>query len=310
MHERRRGTRIAERGCMKALAGVLALLLVLFSSAEARAAPDLDDLVTDGELDGEDIVVRGRTRVAPRPSASTWLSLVGFVNEGSRRSEVGGMLVLGIPFDRMAARAAAPDLVRVAAPAAPDGPLDVALSPRLARSCVAAAWRAAGIGADDSRLDGIVSRARWSAILPEARLRAIRYDNLTLASSLDPASNATTYLRDTTGANLGLEARLTWRFDRLVYADDEPAFERIRLEQRDVRSRIAGKTLDALFHWQRAVLDLKTLPPAQVGTRDEADVALRVMEAEAALDVLTNGWFGAHRPKRPSAATRDGALSW
>jgi hypothetical protein len=176
-------------------------------------------------------------------------------------------------------------------------PFELALSPRLARACVSAAWTAAGIGTDDSRLDAIVSRARWSALLPETRLRAIRYDSASLYSSLDPLGTPT-YFRDTTGGNLGLEARLTWRFDRLIYADDEPSLERIRLDQRDARSRVAAKTLELLFHWQRATLDLKTLPPAQVGTRDEADVVLRIMEAEAALDVLTNGWFSAHKPKR------------
>ncbi|MBX3230769.1 MAG: hypothetical protein KIT84_01020 [Labilithrix sp.] len=303
---------------MKLVASFLFPLLFLLSiGTPAWAAPDLEDAVADGDLDGEDVVVRVGTRAAPRASGSVWLSLVGFAREGPQRGEVGGMLVLGVPFDRIArgsTRVTGPELVRTAAAASappPEGPFDLSLSPRLARSCVAAAWRAAGLGADDSRLDGIVSRARWSAILPEARLRAIRYDNLTLASSLDPVSSAPTVLRDTTNANLGLEARLTWRFDRLVYADDEPAFERIRLEHRDARSRVAGKTLDALFHWQRALLDLRTLPPSQVGTRDEVDVSLRVMEAEAALDVLTNGWFGAHKPKRPgAAATREAALSW
>jgi hypothetical protein len=108
----------------------------------------------------------------------------------------------------------------------------------------------------------------------------------------------TSKLRDSAGANVGFEARLTWRFDRLIYADDEPQFERIRLEQRDARARVGAKVLEALFHWQRAVLDLRTLPPAQQGTRDEADVRLRLMEAEAALDVLTNGWFTAHRAAR------------
>lgn len=300
---------------MKPIAALLTLLAVLLVLPTlAHATPDLEDALRDGDIDGEDVAIPAGTRVAPRSDASTWLSVVGFAREGTFRSEVGGMLVLGIPFDGLARGSTRADFVRVGAPAATtaaaEGPFDLALSPRLARSCVSAAWRASGIGPDDSRLEGIVSRARWSALLPETRLRAIRYDNLTLASSLDPASNATTYLRDTTGANLGLEARLTWRFDRLVYADDEPTLERIRLEHRDARARIAGKTLDALFHWQRALLDLKTLPPSQVGTRDEADIGLRVLEAEAALDVLTNGWFGAHRPKRPLPAARDGAVSW
>lgn len=212
------------------------------------------------------------------------------------------MLMLSLPFDRMArgnTRASIP-IEYAAYQAAPTvettQPFELLLTPRLARSVVNAAWRASGIGSDDARLDAIVSRAHWSAILPETRLRAIRYDNATLLSSLDDSGG--TYLRDSGGTNIGLEARLTWRFDRLLYSDDEPSFERIRLEQRDARSRVAAKSLELLFHWQRAQLDLRTLPPSQIGTRDEADVVLRVMETEAALDVVTNGWFTTHRPKR------------
>jgi hypothetical protein len=176
--------------------------------------------------------------------------------------------------------------------------IELALTPRLARACVDAAWRAAGFSGDEAALDAIISRAHWSAALPEARLRAVRYDDALL--SLDTGTD-TSRLRDSAGANLGLEARLTWRLDRLVYSEDEPAFERIRLEHRDARGRLATKVLEALFHWQRAMLDLRTLPPAQVGTRDEADVVLRIMEAEAALDVLTDGWFAAHKTARTPA---------
>jgi hypothetical protein len=261
--------------------------------------------VVDGEVDGEDLLLRAGQRASPRASGSTAVSLVGF----ARENEVGGLVVLALPFDRFArGNTRTTSVVRseVAIPAVnitnEAAPFELALSPRLARSCVNAAWTAAGLGADDSRIDAIVSRARVSALLPEARLRAIRYDSASLYSSLDPLGTPT-YFRDTTGGNLGLEARLTWRFDRLIYADDEPSLERIRLDQRDARSRIAAKALELLFHWQRATLDLKTLPPAQVGTRDEADVVLRIMEAEAALDVITNGWFSAHKPKRGVASS-------
>lgn len=287
---------------------LLLVLLLLLTPAMARASPE-DALpaairdngrshsLADGDVDGEDVVLHAAQRVSPRAGGRAALSLVGF----TRDREIGGLVVLALPFDRIArgdTRTTHAVPVAAMTPAVNvEAPFDIALSPRLARACVNAAWTAAGLGADDSRLDAIVSRARWSALLPEARLRAIRYDSASLYSSLDPLG-APTYFRDTTGGNLGLEARLTWRFDRLVYADDEPSLERIRLEQRDARSRIAGKALDLLFHWQRAMLDAKTLPPAQAGTRDEADVVLRIMEAEAALDVLTNGWFSAHKPRR------------
>ncbi len=295
--------------------------------------PAPEDLLADGEIDAEDIASArtplsrrppsglhalaaptGGRRVLGAPSGSTWLSLVGFAHRTlDDRREVGGFLVLGLPLDRFARSntrvTTAPisslgdvniepaSAVSVASAlglqtvAAGDERIEIALTPRLARACVTAAWRTAGLGADDARVDAILSRARWSAALPEARLRAVRFEDAQL--SLDTGTE-TSRLRDTAGANVGFEARLTWRFDRLVYADDEPSFERIRLEHRDARSRIAAKVLEALFHWQRATLDLRTLSPAQQGTRDEADAVLRVMESEAALDVLTNGWFATH----------------
>jgi hypothetical protein len=176
------------------------------------------------------------------------------------------------------------------------------LTPRVARAAVEAAWRAAALDPDDARLDAIVARARWSAVLPETRLRAIRYDDQRLSTD---ASLDSSRLRDSTGANLGLEARLTWRFDRLLYADDEPAFERMRLERHDARARIAGRVLEALFHWQRAWLEVRWAqaasrearePPGRP-SRDEVEASLRVLEAEATLDVLTNGWFTSTRSR-------------
>ncbi len=167
----------------------------------------------------------------------------------------------------------------------------VVLTPGLARQAVAAAWQTAGMGSDERRLDDIVTRARWSAVLPEVRLRAIRWDNERLYSyGTDDRT------RDATGANLGLEGRLTWRLDRLLYAEDEPAFERIRLERQETRMRIAQRVLEALFHWQRAVIELRAATPA---TLEEAEAASKVAEAEAALDVLTAGWFSTRRASKP-----------
>lgn len=307
---------------------VLFAAFVLLCSKLAEAAPRSrenaqEDALADDEIDPEDIVARGSRSlpasagrpVLGAPSGSAWLSIEGFTRRTlDDRREVGGFVVLGLPLDRFTrsstrvtstAGEAPPGLVpgasselpgldnvsvsTVAVASASESPFELALTPRLARSCVASAWRAAGIGVDDDRLDAIVSRARWSSVLPEARLRAVRFDDARL--SLDTSTD-TNRLRDSAGANVGFEARLTWRFDRLLYADDEPSFERIRLELRDARTRIGAKVLDALFHWQRAALDLRALPPSQQGTRDEADVRLRLLEAEAALDVLTNGQFG------------------
>jgi hypothetical protein len=286
-------------------------VVVVLVSGGARASPPakqaIDDALADGEVDSEDLLGRGitgRTMLRTAPGGETWVSLVGFTRRTiTDEREVGGFIVVGLPFDRIARSSSkravtlvdlpSPDIPRprgvpVVAPS-PEGAPELSLTPRLARASVGAAWRVAGLGADDDRLDGIVSRARWSAVLPEARIRAVRFEDERL--SADTGTDSARW-RDSAGANVGLEARLTWRLDRLLYADDEPSFERMRLERRDARSRIAGKVLDCLFHWQRALLDLRTLPPGPPD-RERMEISLRVLEAEAALDVLTGGWFTA-----------------
>ena len=220
------------------------------------------------------------------------------------------MVVVGLPLDRFArVSARSSGAARARASVHRTWPSRraaeeqaVAVTPRLARATVEAAWRAAGLGNDDARLDAIVSRARWSAVLPETRLRAIRFDDQRLYTESTADVNR---LRDSAGANVGLEARLTWRFDRLLYAEDEPSFERMRLERHDARARIGGRVLEALFHWHRAWLEVRwaqaasrdAREPPNRPSRDEAEAALRVMEAEATLDVLTGGWFTASRPR-------------
>ncbi|HSO34103.1 MAG TPA: hypothetical protein VLT33_16325 [Labilithrix sp.] len=295
------------------------MLLALGGASEARASPlgtATEDRRGDGDLDADDLVGRatlGRSALRRVPGGETWVSLGGFTRRtmlGER--EVGGLVVVGLPLDRIArggARAASPlGPAALGPPVATNVVVSSAesepalLSARVARAAVEAAWRAASLDPDDARLDAIVSRARWSAVLPETRLRAIRYDDQRLSTD---ASTETSRLRDSTGANLGLEARLTWRLDRLLYADDEPAFERMRLERHDARARIAGRVLEALFHWQRAWLEVRwaqaasreAREPPNRPSRDEVEASLRVVEAEATLDVLTAGWFTSTRSR-------------
>ena len=166
------------------------------------------------------------------------------------------------------------------------GQQSVLVAPRLARACVAAALRASGLGGD-SHLEALISRARESAWLPEARLRAMRLlaegeHETTLATT-----DGTNYYQ-MVGSHLVLELSLTWRFDRLVYEGVEPVVERLRLERLEARERVASKTLDALFSWRRALLDMDD---ALVGSDQELQAQARAAEARATLDVLTDGWF-------------------
>jgi hypothetical protein len=112
------------------------------------------------------------------------------------------------------------------------------------------------------------------------------------------ATTDTPNFYDAVGANLVLELRLTWRFDRLLYSGEESAIERVRLERQDARARLATHVLEVLFGWQRAVVQARE---AIVGTREDAEARLRIAETEGTLDVLTAGWFS-HRDDPPPPA--------
>jgi hypothetical protein len=304
----------------------LVVVLRLLRAAPARAAPwletgedALEDRMADGDLDEEDQAV---LRLDRRPGSSdlhgaSWVSVVGFERElRSGRNDVGGVLVVGLALDRVAAGpvhgtgdppigpgaldppAGAWAGDRVGDPAddaqeAPPRQAKVRLAaPGLARRCVAAAWRSAGLGTDDARIDALISRSRASALLPETRLRAMRlWDDASHATTLATTDDTSYY--DAIGANLVLEVRLTWRLDRLLYAGDEPTLERVRLERQDARARVAARTLQALFAWQRALVGAGGASP---GSPERAEGEIRAAEAEATLDVLTGGWFSSREP--------------
>ena len=50
-----------------------------------------------------------------------------------------------------------------------------------------------------------------------------------------------------------LEARATWRLDRLVFAEEEVALERMRQERAEAQARLRAHVLKVLFAWQRAL---------------------------------------------------------
>jgi hypothetical protein len=168
--------------------------------------------------------------------------------------------------------------------------------PALARGCVAAALRASGLADGDAPIEALAARARASAWLPETRMRA--------TTLLDDASHATT-LASTDGTNyyqavgsdLVLELSLTWRLDRVAFAGDEVALERVRMLRQRARSRVAARALEVLFAWRRASLEQMDAPK---GTREELDAWLRASEEEAKLDVLTDGWFSRRKNDAPA----------
>lgn len=269
------------------------------------------------------------------PRAPLWVSLGGLLHvpsEGPR--EVGVLVLLGLPLDRIArsatlppelgpgarplrldetrafAESAAPSLkpsqrrraepAPTPAPPAAPPPSATGATPApeaaplvapvvnasLGRATVRAALRHARLAALDAPLDALATRARSSALLPELRLRALRRADD--GQSLAPTEYDPTRTTATTGTSVWLEARATWRLDRLVFTDDEIAIERLRDARAEAQTKATARVLDLLFAWQRAqtaLADPKRTP------EERTEATLRRIEAETALDVCTDGWF-------------------
>jgi len=166
------------------------------------------------------------------------------------------------------------------------------LEPRVVRDVVAAALRASHAATADSRLDGLASRARASSALPELVLRAVRSTDQSLR--LAPSDARTAEITQSGGVDLLLEARASWRLDRLLFADEELRVEALRLDRAQKRDRLVALVLERLFAWQRARTKL-----ALVELEPEARLTLEIEQAEAELelDVLTAGFFAERRPR-------------
>lgn len=283
---------------------------------------------------------------APGSTAPVWLSLsagAAFLKNGERSLEAS--LLLTIPLERFANRrsnvpdramitegpaptlkppprrpAPAPDV----APPAPEKeggrtesptesaeraepvklPASVIITPAIARSAIQAALRHARLNDATARVAALATRARSSALLPELRLRASRL--VDEAQQLSPTEYDPGRVTASGGTSMWLEARGTWRLDRLLFADEEIALERMRHDRAEAQAKLVERVLDLLFAWQRALAVQATLEAQGAGADLEARMTamLKVAEAEATLDVLTGGWFGRFRPA-PATAPGD-----
>jgi hypothetical protein len=315
---------MASRSCRMGLFGSCIGLATLAHVARA-ASPDprtlrdqLEDQVLDGDRDAEDLAAFHVGRQGfPHPRGQAYLAVQAFTADVPGGRELGAFVVLQLPFDRFASPAhpvatelaptpaqtvplvsvfpsppprGSPGIFQQIEPAEPKiASVALVVTTDVARACVRAAWRTLGI-VDDSRVDSMASRARTSAVLPEVRLRAVRTidesGRLTLTEA-DPS-----HYTEAGGATNLLEARLTFRLDRLLFADDEVALERVRIERSELRSRTAAKVLQTLFEWQRA---FSLVQDSTLSTDEHFAAILREIEASAVLDVMTDGWFGRFR---------------
>lgn len=164
--------------------------------------------------------------------------------------------------------------------------LSAELFSHLARDAVAAAENARRLAEREGELDGLATRARWSAVLPEVRVRAARSrdDSLHLQPTLEDPYRYSTI----GGDGLLLEAQVTFRLNRLLFADEEVAVERLRVVRERVGEDRAARVTARLVRWHRALSRERSLADPVARGRAE----LERVELEVELDVLTDGWFG------------------
>lgn len=233
------------------------------------------------------------------------LSIGARLDRGDTRSGVLGFAALNVPLDRFAnaPRSLSAPEPNAEAPVGPVTPpasdaeaaaselasplLSSADLSRLARDAVGAALRASGAPLRREELDRIASRARLSALLPELRVRGQRSDDESLR--LTPSTEDPYRYSVSGGRDWLLEAQLTFRLSRVVFADEELALERLRIERERASARTAALVVERVLAWHRAfTLSRDTELTPEVRQK----LAFEALEAEVELDVLTGAWFG------------------
>ncbi|WP_437722344.1 hypothetical protein [Sorangium sp. So ce861] len=302
---------------------LLGALACALSAPEARAELPFDDEPTalDPRVDRLDTAPHELWAPSPGRAQPLWISLqLGLARlEGGERS-LSGMLLASIPLERLSDRPGVPPPSAVAEPEtprlkpappsppraapAPDPaeappatppapppaevepplPLPVRVTPAMARAIVEAALRQSRLLDPEARIDAIASRARTASLLPELRLRVSRL--VDEAENLAPTEYDPARRTASGGTSLWLEARATWRLDRVVFADEEIALERLRRERAELQAKLTARVLELLFAWQRAAA-LSADPGRSPEERRAATLA--ALEAEASLDLLTGG---------------------
>lgn len=295
---------------MTRLSFTLAILLIsVLSPAAAPAAPP----------GGEPLPVDARGEAE--------LSLGLRAESSESRRELAGFLALSVPLERLAAPrrvasveapppaagtppAAPPEAapaetspaVATEAPRATSRPLAPEVLSALARGALQAARRADRAPERERALDSLASRAKLSSLLPEVRFRAARTRDESLR--LTPTTDDPYRFTLAGGDALVLEGAATFHLSRLLFADEELAVERLRVERERNGERRMARVLELVLAWHEALARLTLGEEAPERARYE----LALDAAAVELDVLTNGWFGSRvrklgvLPATPAAA--------
>jgi len=147
---------------------------------------------------------------------------------------------------------------------------------------LAQAYRAAGL--DRSPARSLARRARLAGLIPSLTVRAGRN---TRWQDADPDVDR----------GVAVEARASWRLDRLLFDGRELQIASAETARRRERRQLAGRVIRAYYRWQRAAAAAAAAQPRWTS---------RAEEAAAELDAFTDGWFthqlARGRPHAPARA--------
>ncbi len=150
------------------------------------------------------------------------------------------------------------------------------------REVVAAALRHAGLDGAPER--GMRRRARLAAALPTLSIKAARDTSWVEA-------DGARVVGDVEQSEV-LEARASWRLDRLVFDGAELRVAALAQQRARARAALAAQ-VTALFYKRRAAqLEALWSEPESVEAEIRRDLALEELSAQ--LDALTGGWWGDH----------------
>lgn len=230
------------------------------------------------------------------------LALHARSTKASARAEQAAWLTVSLPLDRAAAPRLAQSPTVPTAPAvaaestapAESGPLSSFQQLRalaeFSRRASAVALAVVGTAAERRRLDSLSSRARSSALLPEVRFRVVR--NTDQALRWIPTTDDPYRITQADGTGLILEGSATFRLDRLLFASEEIAIERLRSDFGDARLKLEGRVLAAVL----GLFQARERACAANASAEQGAQVLKALELFAELDGLTAGWFSDQAP--------------
>jgi hypothetical protein len=238
---------------------------------------------------GFDVALHARsTRSSARAEQVAWLSLTVPLDALAR--PVARRVAASTEPERPSATVPEPAPMPDGAPAALSFAQLRELS-ELARRAAAVALGVAGVPAERRRLDGLSTRARASAALPELKLRVQR--NTDQALRWAPTSDDPYRVTQADGAGTTLEASATFHLDRLLFAREELNIEKERQaaakEHLELERRVLEHVLGVFVARQLACAD-------DVTTEQRAQQLLRIAGHFTELDAMTAGWFGEQAP--------------